>query len=368
MVFPRSKDARIIVCAWLTLCWSPGRAVAEDWSPKLAAEYLDSRQREWFAWGPAKAAGGPCVSCHTGATYLLARSALRRRLREVESTRYEAGLLAGLRSRSASKNAADAFPAFTKEPLASQALGVEAVHAALFLALADTTTGTWSPETGHAFDRMWSLQVREGKSKGTWPWFDLELDPWETGDSSFYGATLAAMAVGAAPAGYRTKPEVAPRVADLADYLRREQQSQPLHNRLMLVWAGAKLRKVISGETRQSIIDEAWKKQDASGGWTIDALGTWMQHSNAPPASGTSTYATALTAYVLQKAGVNSSDTRLLRALKWLASQQDPQSGHWAAQSMNKPYKAGSMPDRFMQDAATAFSALALLEAGSLGR
>ena len=58
--------------------------LAGDWNPKLAAQYLDSRQKEWFDWGPAKRTGGPCISCHTGATYLLARPALRRALGETE--------------------------------------------------------------------------------------------------------------------------------------------------------------------------------------------------------------------------------------------------------------------------------------------
>ena len=49
--------------------------LAADWSPALAARYLDGRQKEWFSWKPAMSADGPCVSCHTGMTYLLARPA-----------------------------------------------------------------------------------------------------------------------------------------------------------------------------------------------------------------------------------------------------------------------------------------------------
>ena len=58
----------------LTLC--------ADWSPRLAADYLDSREKEWFAWKTAQTPSGPCVSCHTGVTYLLVRPELRRKLGE----------------------------------------------------------------------------------------------------------------------------------------------------------------------------------------------------------------------------------------------------------------------------------------------
>src|ERR1039458_8392900 len=47
------------------------------WDARLAASYLDARQQEWLRWPPAKATGGTCLSCHTGATYLLARPAFR---------------------------------------------------------------------------------------------------------------------------------------------------------------------------------------------------------------------------------------------------------------------------------------------------
>ena len=75
---------------------------------------------------PANAAAKPCVSCHTGVTYLLARPALRKALGENTPTVYETGLLASLRSR-----------VDQKEPAAAQGLGVESILAARFLATAD---------------------------------------------------------------------------------------------------------------------------------------------------------------------------------------------------------------------------------------
>ncbi|MBI3681382.1 MAG: hypothetical protein HY235_13440 [Acidobacteria bacterium] len=315
-----------------------------DWNARLAADYLDGRQKEWFAWKQAAASGGPCVSCHTGMTYLLARPALRRVLGENQPTRYETGLLRGLRARVSNK-----------EPVASPALGVEAVLSALFLSREDAAIP--------AFERMWSLQIRDGNAKGAWAWFQLDLDPWETPDSRFFGASLAALAAGAAPAAYRDRPEIRERVAQLASYLGRERQGQPLHNRLTGLWAATTLPEALPESMRQPLIDEVWRKQEADGGWTLEALGPWKEHSAAPRWTASNAYSTGFVAFVLQKAGVARSHPKLSQALDWLRSHQDRQSGHWSADSMNKRYEPGSMPARFMRDAATGFAALALLEA-----
>ena len=89
-----------------------------------------------------------------------------------------------------------------------------------------------------------------------------------------------------------------------------------------------------------------------------------MAHPDAPPASGSNAYATAFTTFALLRGGTAASEPRLAKALTWLASHQDPTTGAWPAISMNKRYPEGSMESRFMQDAATAFAALALIEAG----
>lgn len=350
--------ARVLVFVLLAAA-----AFGADWNPRLAADYLDSRQKEWFAWKPAEAPGGPCVSCHTGVTYLLARPALRRALGESRPTSYETGLLSGLRARVAKHEGKEVFPSFTKEPLTSQALGVESIHAALFLARETAGTGKLSPEARQAFDRMWSFQIREEKAKGAWSWFDFNLDPWETADSGFYGAALAALAAGSAPLSYRDRPEIGERIAALTGYLRREQAMQPLHNRLVLLWASTKLPESLPESMRRPIIEEAWQKQQSDGGWTMEGLGPWKEHATAPGSTGSNSYATGLAAFALETSGIAHSDPRLIKALDWLRSHQDSQFGYWTADSMNKRHEPGSMPVQFMRDAATGFAVLALTEA-----
>ena len=332
--------------------------LAGDWSPKLAAQYLDSRQKEWFAWPPAKRSGGPCISCHTGLTYMLARPALRRVLGEAEPTAYETGLVDGLLAR-VGTGLEDALKA-VKEPVASQSVGVEAIFAALFLS-------PEKPAARQAWDRLWSMQIHEGAAKGSWPWFDFDTDPYETADSGFFGASLAALAISATPSEYQARPEIKERVAELTAYLRTATPAQPLHNRLLLLWAAAKLPAAVR-DARQSIIDETLKKQQPDGSWTIAALGPWKDRPAAPPANGASAYATAVAAFALEQAGVPRSDPKLKKALDWLRSKQDPQFGYWAADSMNKRREPGSMPEGFMRDAATAFAVLALIGPAPAGR
>jgi squalene-hopene/tetraprenyl-beta-curcumene cyclase len=321
-------------------------ALCEDWSPRLAADYLDSRQKEWFAWAPAKREGGPCVSCHTGLGYVLARPVLRRALGESQPTLYEKGLLEGLIAR-----------AGKKEP--ANLLGVEAIFSALFLALQNSK----ADETKQALDRLWPFQVREGKTKGALRWFSAELDPWETPDATFYGSALAALAAGAAPAEYRDQPAVRESLHKLTEYLQREEQAQPLHNRVALMWAASGLPTVMPKPMRKSLIKEIAGKQQPDGGWTIESLGPWKEHAEAPPSTGSNSYATAFVAFALQKGGVARSNPTLVKALTWLRAHQDRESGSWPAESMNKQYPPGSMQARFMQDAASEFATLALLEA-----
>ncbi len=244
--------ARAAVC----FVFSVVAAAAADWNPRLAAQYLDSRQKEWFAWPRANAGAKPCISCHTGVTYLMARPALREALGETAPTEYESGLLASLRSRVG-----------LKEPAAAPGLGVESILAARFLGTAD------------AYDRMWALQVREGAAKGAWNWFALDRDPWEMPESRFFGTALAAMTV---PAKEQGRPEA----QNLAAYLRREQAAQPLHNRLMQLWASQAFPEVLPLADRRALIDEIWKKQQADGSWTMDALGPFAGARESAARSG----------------------------------------------------------------------------------
>jgi squalene-hopene/tetraprenyl-beta-curcumene cyclase len=324
----------------ITLGLAIAPAIAAEWNPKAAAAFLDERQKQWFEWKIAARTGGPCVSCHTGLPYLIARPALRRVLGETAPTQWETGYLDALRARSGSTDA-KAMLGFGKEPVASQSMGVEAIFAALFLR-----------DSVPARERLRNLQLREGNERGAWNWFQVQLEPWEETGAPFFGAALAAMALDHAPPADREQ------TAALTAYLKRAAGDQPLQNRLELLWTARKL----PGMAKREWIDEAFAKQSADGGWTNEALGPWKEHKTAAPSPGSNAYATAFATFALLEAGVKASDPRMVRALDWLRSHQN-ERGYWDAVSMNKVYEAGSMQEQFMRDAATGFAAAALIKA-----
>src|SRR5579871_3800066 len=215
---------------FLPLLLLVAKPASSSWNPRLAAQYLDQRQQAWFQWPAAKAAtGGNCFSCHTNATYLLARPALRRLLHETEPTPAEQQLRASLRDRLDTTDATRIKKGMTAEPTASQAIGVESIFAALFLR---------DPESSRkAFDRLWPLEISEGPDRGAWQWFNLDAEPYEMPPSKFFGAALAVRAVGDVPPEYRKLPEVREHIAAMAAYFSRTCDAQPLHNQLMLLWA-----------------------------------------------------------------------------------------------------------------------------------
>src|SRR5579862_3966878 len=228
---------------------------AADWDQEKATAYLDARQKAWEDFKPAKAPHGTCVSCHTGFGYVL----LRQGLHQSTPTAMETNLYASLRGRLAS------------EPAKGVGASVDSILAAVLLAKQNDSTA--------ALDRMFHFQIREGEGQGAFPWFSLELDPWETADSRYFGAALAAAAVSQAPKSYRDRSEV----KNLLSYLERASANQPLHNRLALLWTRDNL---IAKRTRQQIIAQAWSAQGPDGGWSIHALGPWAKTPRKEVAQG----------------------------------------------------------------------------------
>jgi squalene-hopene/tetraprenyl-beta-curcumene cyclase len=351
----------IRLAALLTLAVAP--AFCGDWNARLAAQYMDSREKQWVAWPVAMHSGVACVSCHTGLPYLLSRPALRQALDEKTGpTLYEGVLVASMRSTVIRTDANDLFGGL-KGLIVDQVYGAQVVLASLVLAMDDAPRGRLSAEGEKAFDRMWSLQVKSGPDKGAWLWSDFDLDPWETKDAAYYGAALGALATGLAPADYQSRLEIQENVAALRAYLREGQKAQPLHNRLFLLWASSKLRDLLPDADKQAILDELWRKQEADGGWTIQSLGQWKKRDKAPAAVGSNSYATALIAFSVEQAGVQPPQANLSKALAWLRTHQDPQGGYWAAESMNHKHDPGTIPEKFMTDAATGYATAALLGA-----
>ena len=231
---------RLALTIAVLLAAADAAPVNAEWSPALAARYLDARQKEWFAWKTAQSADGPCVTCHTGMTYLLARPALRRALHEAEPTEFETGLLNRLRTK------------LTKP--AEGALGtVEAVFGAMFLDGDDARTAM-SSHRKQAFDRLWELQEADGPGKGGWQWYEANLDPWENPESGYYGASLVALALGNTPEPYRQDHAIQAPAASLIAFLANPPSPPRLHDRLALLWASTSTLSLFWECSRSALI------------------------------------------------------------------------------------------------------------------
>src|SRR5260370_27503530 len=110
----------------------------------------------------------------------------------------------------------------------------------------------------------------------------------------------------------------------------------------MLVWASSKLPGVLTDAKHAAIVDEISRKQQPDGGWTIESLGAWAKHDNAPASIGSNSYATALAALTLERGGVARNNPGLQKALEWLRTYQDRTLGYWTSDSMNKKEQPGS--------------------------
>src|SRR5262249_27322653 len=153
---------------------------------------------------------------------------------------------------------------------------------------------------------MWAEQQIKGSKKGAWLWLRFANEPWEADDSDYYGATLAAVAAGTAPGNYCARPEIQNNLKMLRKYLNRELAPQTAINRVVLLWASAKVPGVLKLEQQRAIINEVLAKQQADGGWSLSSLaGGWKRQDGTPQEVKSDGYATGLITFALQQAGIS---------------------------------------------------------------
>ena len=355
------------------------------WNRESAAGYLDERMDVWFdkakklQTGEGKTA---CVSCHTTVPYVLSRSVLRRAMHVSSATRQEVRLLEEVTRRVESYDTHEPLYDFNdKKKIESR--GTEAVLNALILAKTDAghNRRDVSEPMQKALRRLWETQ----RSDGAWDWLDFGLEPFETVDATYHGATLAALAIGSVP-GFSKSPGAgaAPGIGKLRGYLKENYPSQSLFNRTWVLLASTRFKDLLTRAQRQALITEIQSRQQEDGGWSLQTLGTWKWSKPSEPfrAPGTPDasllaksdgYATGLIVYTLREAGLPVDHPAVRKGLLWLkANQHDIEIDHsirsaWRAHSLNFDREHGGEKGEpwrrmFMSDAATAFAILALVE------
>jgi squalene-hopene/tetraprenyl-beta-curcumene cyclase len=358
--------------------WSGG------WDREGAARYLDERMDFWFAkakqlrTGQAQTA---CVSCHTTVPYVLARPALRRAMQVRTATPQEVRVVEETTRRVEHDDALQPLYDDT-ERKKTESRGTEAVLNVLILASADAAQSRREPSgpTQRALARLWETQ----RPDGAWDWLDFGLEPFESADAAYYGATLAALAVGITPgASQRPTVEAAVGIKRLHEYLQDTYASQSLFNRVWLLLASMQVHDVLTGAQRDALISELQGRQRIDGGWAMESLGPWRWSQTAAPfrAPGTPDasllaqsdgYATGLIVYTLRQVGVPVSHPAVSKGLQWLRANQqhvhvnDQAWPAWRAHSLNVDREHGGKKGEpwrrmFMSDSATAFAVLALV-------
>jgi hypothetical protein len=351
------------------------------WDKVAAAKYLDDRMDLWFMKAKKLRTGRDstsCTSCHTVVPYVMARPMLRKATGASQATPQESRLLDEAIRRVDTYGNQEPFYKDKDE----QSFGTEAVLNLFILASADARQNrqTGSGPTRKALDELW----KEQRADGAWEWLDFGLEPYESTDSTYYGAALAAMAVGTAT-GYSggSVENASMGVGKMRSYLRTNYADQNLYNRTWMLLASTRLAGLLNSDQTDALTSDLQRKQNPDGGWSLYKLGPWTWSKSGPPygpegkpdvtlLSKSDAYATGLIAYVLRQAGLPASHPAVRRATDWLeANQREVQidQSHWKCwrtYSLNYDHEhggddGGAWRRMFMSDAATAFAALALL-------
>jgi squalene-hopene/tetraprenyl-beta-curcumene cyclase len=359
---------------------------AAGWDRAAAAAYLDDRIDMWFAnatklrTGEAKTS---CVSCHSSLPYALARPALRRALHAAAPTAQEARLADETARRVESYNTHELLYEIN-DVKKVESRGTEAVLNLVVLVSADAGAGRREPgsATRKALTRLWETQ----RADGAWDWLNFKLEPYETVDAVYHGATLAALGVGMVP-GAATSASA----GKLRAYLRDHYAAQSLYNRTFALLGSAAFTGLLTPAQRDALVAEYQQRQQADGGWSLEAMGPWRWSAAEPPFKPYGTldaallaqsdgFGTGLIVYALLRNGFAADHPVVSAGLRWLKTHQHeirvaiaPQVADrtwtaWRAYSLNYDREHGGPKGEpwrrlFMSDAATAFSVLALTEA-----
>lgn len=350
----------------LFCCVRDSHAATAEWNPAAAAQYLDQRASWWESWPRSQRDHDThCISCHTMVPYALSRPKLRSTLKERDLPAPELSMLAYLRKRVALWAEVEPYYSDAKfgPGKARESRATEAVLNAFVLASNDSQSKHLDPTTRSAFDHAWALQLKSGQHAGAWDWQDFHMSPWESTQSQYQGAAFMALAVGWAPDHYRKDRGIQGNLAALRAYLRREYATQPLLNRIVVLWASGQFPGLLTKAEQHTLRDAILNEQHPDGGWSLAGLESWARLDHTPQETGSDGYATAVASLALRQVRLDRQQRNAYeRGIAWLEQNQNKSDGSWRASSINKKRDPASDVGRFMTDAATGYAVLALAQ------
>lgn len=270
-----------------------------------------------------------CVTCHTNGTYLFIRPALSQSLGspDEEIRCFFESQLASLRDMDRTKLKGGTRPA-------------QLIYIAAGLAEWDAhISKELSVECDQALRLVFEIQNDDGSWKS--------LDCWPPFESSAYQeATMAAMAVAAAPGWLNTlaDDDLVAKIDLLKNYVR---ETAPPHDygRVLQLWSSLRLDGILDTSQQKDIVTMITEKQRDDGGWSLRTFASpeeWGKGNRAKKLRAESQFSaplsdghmTGLALVVLQEAGLGSNDVTMSRGLDWLRNNQR-ESGRWWTQSLN---------------------------------
>lgn len=379
----------VFFCSGVAVALSPGAAGAatdvpakpqtgtpQGWNQAAAAKYLDDREVWWQEWPHAqKDHGTVCISCHTQVPYALARPLLRGAMGEHAVSDPERVMLDSILKRVKLGNEAETFYSDAKNGpgKTQEARNAEAVFNAVILTSYDAASAEKHllPETRMALEAMWALQEKTGPKTGAWIWQNFHYSPWEAPESEYFGAAMVMMSVGSAPDNYRADAKIQGNMTLLRTYLLDKMAQQPIANKMVLLWASARMPGLLTEAQQESIANEIYSKQQSDGGWCLTTLGegVWDRRDKTPFETRSDGYATGLALLALEETDMTRGGQHAdaaKRGITWLLANQSKADGRWPAWSVNKERDPESGVGKFMSDAGTAFAVMALEEASTL--
>ena len=131
-----------------------------------------------------------------------------------------------------------------------------------------------------------------------------------------------------------------------------------------MLWASTKMDGLLKGEQKDQLIKQILAKQQPGGGFSLGSLGTFARKGVNDQSKTSDGYATGLILHSLQLAGVSKDSPQVAKGLA--CPGRIRQNRRLRAASLNKnrmpesPDAGKANVGKFMWDAATAYSVLAL--------